>query len=280
MERLSRWNTSISYFVQIGLAAIVLAPLLFVFVSSFRPLEDIFRYVSPVTLNTFIPTSFTLEAYTNLFALRGFGKYFFNSFYVSAMSVLFGLSVNALAAFAFAYFAFRFKTLLFISVILTFLIPFEVIAIPLYIVVDRLHWINTYWGLIVPAVANGLVIFLYRQFFLEIPTSLIEAARIDGARWTRIFYGIVMPLCKPVTVSASLLIFIFQWESFLWPLIVARTEAYKVIQIGIASFVTEWVTVWNEMFAASILSVLIPALILLALQRYLVQGVTGSGLKE
>ncbi len=279
MAKLTVSKKLVFYLIHILLALIVILPIYFVFMSSFRPLNDIFRYLSPVTLKTFIPSSVTLEAYANLFTLRGFDRFFFNTFYVAFVSVIFGIIINSMAAFSFAFFEFKGKTLLFICVILTFLIPFEVIAIPLYIVVDYMNWIDTYWGLIVPGIANGLVIFLYRQFFLEIPRSLIEAARMDGAAWWRVFMQIVMPLCKPVTVSASLLIFIFQWEAFLWPLIVARTNEYKLIQVAMAGFVTEWATIWNEMFAAAILSVIVPAIILLVLQRYLVQGVTGTGVK-
>lgn len=95
---------------------------------------------------------------------------------------------------------------MFLIVLLTFMIPFEVIAIPLYTLVDKLGWIDTYSGIIVPGLANGLVIFLYRQFFLELPKSLVESARMDGASWLKIYMGIIMPLCKPITVSAGLLI--------------------------------------------------------------------------
>jgi multiple sugar transport system permease protein len=273
-------TTIILYTLHILLAFIVLFPLLFALVSSFRPLEEIFKYVSPVTWQTFIPTSITLEAYTNLFVLRGFGRVFFNTFYVAIITVVFTILISSMAAFAFAKFEFKGKSMLFILVLLTFMIPFEIIAIPLYSLVDDLGWVNSYSGLIVPALANGLVIFLYRQFFLDLPTSLLEAARIDGASWSRIYWRIVLPLCKPVTVTAGLLIFIFQWESFMWPLIITRSEKYKVIQVAMADFVTENATYWNEMFAASILSIIVPVVLLLFFQRYFVQGITGTGTKE
>ncbi|AJY75133.1 carbohydrate ABC transporter permease [Paenibacillus beijingensis] len=268
------------YSTHAFLALIVLLPLSFALVSSFRPLDEIFKYMSPITWKTFLPTRVTWDAYVSLFTERGFGRIFFNTFFVSFVNVIAGLAVGSMAAFAFVFFEFRGKTALFVLVLLTFMIPFEVIAIPLYSLVNSLGWIDTYAGIIVPGIANGLVVFLFRQFFLELPKSLVESARMDGASWVRVFANIVMPLCKPVTVSASLLIFIQQWESFMWPLIATRSKEYKVIQVALSDFVTEYATYWNEMFAAAILSVIIPVLVLLPLQRYYVQGIANTGAKE
>ncbi|ASR47846.1 carbohydrate ABC transporter permease [Paenibacillus kribbensis] len=279
MNRFTRSHLLL-YAVHIVLALLVLLPLAFAFVSSFRPLEDIYKYMSPITWKTFWPSNFTWGAYQMLFTERGFGQIFLNTFFVGAANVIGGLLLGSMAAFAFVYFEFRGKTLLFLLVLLTFMIPFEVISIPLYSLVNSLGWVDTYAGIIIPGIANGLVIFLFRQFFLELPTSLVESARMDGASWLRVYTRIVMPLCKPVTVSASLLIFIQQWESFLWPLIVTRSKEYKVIQVALSDFVTEYATYWNEMFAAVILSILIPVVLLLPLQRYYVQGIANTGSKE
>lgn len=268
------------YIIHLVLALIVLLPLAFALVSSFRPLDEIYKYMSPVTWRTFWPSELTFEAYQSLFVGRGFGRTLLNTFLVGFSSVLGGLVLGSMAAFAFVYFEFRGKAALFLLVLLTFMIPFEVISIPLYSLVNQLGWIDTYAGIIVPGLANGLVVFLFRQFFLELPYSLIESARMDGASWGRVYARIVMPLCKPVTVSASLLIFIQQWESFMWPLIATRSKEYKVIQVALSDFITEYGTYWNEMFAAAILSVLIPVILLIPLQRYYVQGIANTGSKE
>jgi multiple sugar transport system permease protein/putative chitobiose transport system permease protein len=273
-------SKSLFYAIHILLAFIVIFPILFALSSSFRPLDDVFRYVSPVSWKTFVPTNWTWDAYYALFAERGFGRVFFNTFFVAIVNVVVGVLVNAMAGFAFAKLQFPAKNLLFAFVLLTFMIPFEVIAIPLYSLVDDLNWLDSYYGLIVPGIANGLVIFLYRQFFTDLPNALLEAAWIDGASWTRIFTSVALPLCKPVTISAGLLIFISQWESFMWPLLVSRSEAYRVIQVALSYFVTEHATYWNEMFAASILAIVIPLCLLLPFQRYFVQGVSNTGSKE
>jgi len=160
------------------------------------------------------------------------------------------------------------------------MIPFEVVAIPLYGLVQSLGWIDSYYGLIIPAIANGLVIFLYRQFFLDLPDALIESAHIDGASWWKIYTAIIMPLCKPITISAGLLLFISQWESFLWPLISTRSKQYKVIQVALSDFTTEHGTLWNELYAVSFIAVIIPLLLLMPFQRFFVQGVANTGSKE
>ena len=126
----------------------------------------------------------------------------------------------------------------------------------------------------------GIVIFLFRQFFAQIPRELAESARLEGASWLGILFRIYLPLSKPVVISAALLIFLFQWESFLWPLIATRSENLKVIQVALAGFEERYVTLWNELFAAAIIAALIPLIILLPLQRFYVQGVTAAATKD
>ncbi|MEQ4485330.1 carbohydrate ABC transporter permease [Cohnella silvisoli] len=268
------------YALHILIVLAIVSPLLFALVSSVRPLNDIFKYVSPVTWRTFIPTEITLQAYVDLFKEWAFGTILFNTLLVAVATVLFGIIIGSMAAFSFAKFEFKGKSLLFGFVLLTFMIPFEVIAIPLYRLIDQLNWIDSYYALIVPAVANGLVIFLYRQFFMDLPNALIESALLDGARWWKIYTAIIMPLCKPVSISAGLMLFISQWESFLWPLLVTHSQKFRVIQVALSDFTTEHSTLWNEMFAMAVIAVIIPILILLPLQRYFVQGVTNTGIKE
>ncbi|WP_010677126.1 carbohydrate ABC transporter permease [Bacillus timonensis] len=269
----------ILYLVHIVLAFLVLFPLFFAFSSSFRPLDEIFKYINPLTWKTFFPTNITLDAYISLFTERGFGRIFFNTIFVAFITVLFGIIFNSLAAFAFVFFNFKGKNLLFVIVLITFMIPFEVIAIPLYNVVDAFGMIDSYSALIVPAIANGLVIFMFRQSFLDLPYALIEASRVDGASWFKIYYKIIMPLCKPITVGAGLLIFVQQWESFMWPLIATRSDNYKVLQVALSEFNTEYAMIWNELFAAAILGIIVPVVVILCLQRYFVESMTGTGMK-
>ena len=273
------FSAALIHVLYLTVGFLFLLPLWWALASSVRPLNDIFKYVSPFSLAALIPDKITFEAYRSIFFDRGFGIAVFNSLFVALATVLAGLGVNSLAGFAFAVLRFPGRNALFGITVLTFLVPFEAISIPLYTVVRSLGWLDTYLALIVPGVANGIVIFLFRQFFSQVPRELVDAARIDGASWLTIFVRIYLPLSKPVIISAALLIFLFQWEAFLWPLISTRSEGLKVIQVALAGFELRYQTLWNELFAAATLAALIPLLILLPLQRFYVQGVTAGGFK-
>jgi multiple sugar transport system permease protein len=259
---------------------VFILPLWWALSSSLRPLDEIFKYVSPFSWKAFVPDKLTFAAYATIFEQKGYGMAVFNSVVVAGVTVLLGLVINGLAGYAFAVLRFPGRNVLFFLIVLTFLIPFEAIAIPLYTVVRSIGWLDTYQGLIGPGVANGIVIFLFRQFFSQIPRELAESARIEGASWITILLRIYLPLSKPVVISAALLIFLFQWESFLWPLIATRSENLKVIQVALAGFEERYVTLWNELFAAAIVAALIPLIILLPLQRFYVQGVTAAATKD
>jgi multiple sugar transport system permease protein/putative chitobiose transport system permease protein len=254
-------------------------PLWWSLASSLRPLDEIFKFTSPFSINALIPQHLDWSAYVNIFAEKGFGWAIFNSVLVAVTTVLGGLIVNGLAGFAFAVIQFPGRQILFFITVLTFLVPFETISVPLYGVIKSFGWIDTYYALVMPGLANGVVIFLFRQFFGQIPHELAEAARLDGAGWLTILWKIYLPLSKPVVISGGLLLFLFQWEAFLWPLISTRSEQLRVIQVALAGFEQRYATLWNELFAASNVATLIPLLILLPLQRFYIQGVTASGFK-
>jgi multiple sugar transport system permease protein len=268
------------YVLLILVAAVMVLPLLWAIAASFTPNENVFRYAYPFSWRAFLPVEFTLEAYENLFA-RGFGRSLINSFILGITVVVVGGIVNAMAGFAFARFDFWGKRFLFVfTILVTFLIPIDLTAIPRYILVNQLGWINTWQGLIVPGLASSLIIFLFRQFFEEIPQDLIDAARVDGASWGHLFVRVVLPLSTPVLITAALLLFLSQWDSFFWPLLVAPRPELRVVQVEISNAVGQFQTLWNELLAGSMLAAIIPILLLLPFQRYYVQAITSSGLKE
>lgn len=268
------------YFLLTLVAVIFLTPLLWAFAASFTPNALVFKYAYPFSWRAFLPVDFTLEAYQNLFA-RNFGRSMINSFILGITVVLIGGVVNAMAGFAFARFEFAGKRFLFVFAILApFLIPIDLTAIPRFILVNELGWINTWQGLIVPGLASSLIIFLFRQFFEEIPQDLIDAARVDGASWGRLFMNVVLPLSTPVLITASLLLFLSQWDAFFWPLLVAPRPELRVVQVEVANSIGQFQTLWNELLAGSMLAAIVPILILLPFQRYYVAAITSSGLKE
>ena len=270
--------------VQYGLMCLygifLILPVFFSFMSSIRPSEEIFKYASPFSLATFIPREISLESFRSLFIDYEFLKPLINTVLVCVITVILGLALNALAGFAFAKFQFKGKRAMFLMVILTMMIPFEAIAIPLYSLCHQLDILNTKSALILPAVANGTYIFLFKNAFEEIPGSLAESARIDGASWLAVFTRIYIPLTKPIMVSAGLLIFFYQWQSFVWPLIAANAPEVRVVQVALSVFQQENGTLWGEIFAASVVTTALPLIFFFPLQKYYKMGISTSGMKE
>ncbi len=276
----SVFETLLIYALHIIVAALFLLPLMWAIAASFTPNEQVFEYAYPFSWRALLPNDFTFQAYSNLFE-RDFGLSLFNTFFLGVTVVLAGGIVNAMAGFAFARFNFRGKRLIFVVLILVpFLIPIDLTAIPRFILVRDLGWINTWQALIVPGIANSLVIFLFRQFFEEIPQDLIDAARVDGASWMSVFLRIILPLSRPVLITAALLMFLSQWDAFFWPLLVAPRPELRVVQVEISNAIGEYQTLWNELLAGSMLAAIVPILLLLPFQRYYIQAITSSGLKD
>lgn len=279
MDKYKHVRTAGIYFLLIIVTVATLFPLLWGVASSLRTDQELFKYAMPFTIKTLIPQEPTFESYRVLFQEYNFGRPIGNTLVVTGLCIFFGCIVNSVAAFAFASFDFKFKNVIFGIVLLSFMIPFEAIALPLYSVVDGFGWIDTRHGIIIPGIANGLVLFLFTQFFKDIPPSLMEAARVDGAQWKTIFIRIIVPLSVPVFVTAGLMIFMDQWNSYLWPLLVARTKDIRMIQTALGDFQTERGTLWSLLYAGSMISALIPLCLFLPFQKYFVQGVTSSGIK-
>ena len=260
------------------IAFIFVLPLWWAIVSSLRPNAEVFADIFPVTPKALIPSPLTFEAYAGVFE-RGFGMIIANTMFVALVTMVAGLIVNGAAGFAFAMFDFKGKKLILSLIIISFMLPFEAIALPLYTVTQQLGWLDNVLALIVPSVANGLAVFLFYQFFSQVPKDYMEAARLDGVSWINILLRIYVPLSMPTCISAALLLFIFQWEAFLWPLLAMPSQQFKVIQVGMAAFQQQYQTIWNQLFAVSVITALIPIALLLPLQRYYVQGLAGAGIK-
>ena len=269
------------YVLMTFLLLFPVVPFIWMFGSAFRPVTEIFEYVYPLSWKTFIPVNFTADNFIDLLFSEGslWPRYVFNSLFVAITTVAAGALVNSLAAYAFARLRFPGRDILFLLVLLTIIIPFEAIALPLYQVVRQLGWLDSYQVLIVPTLANAFSIFLLRQFFLGIPSELEEAAIVDGAGRLRIFFQIVIPLSWPAIISTSLITFQASWDSFLWPLIATSSPEVRVIQIAISNLIGQDATYWNELFAAVALAALVPLVLFFVFQRYYTQGITTTGLK-
>lgn len=267
------------YAILVFMAMVSLFPIFFCLSASFRNQEDLFRYMFPFSIRSLVPTKFTAENYGIIFREYHFLRPILNTMIVTLSTIAAGCLVNSVAAFAFSCFEFKGKKILYPLILISFMVPFEAIAIPLYGVVDELKMVDTYYGMILPAAADGLVTFLFIQFFRDIPPSLMEAARVDGARWPTIFARIIMPISKPVFITAGLMIFMNQWNSYLWPLLVARSKEIRTIQIALSQFKGERSIQWTYIYAGAMLSALIPICLFLPFQKYFVEGITSGGVK-
>ncbi len=261
---------ALRYTALIVITAILLTPIYWLLMSSFRPSEHIFRHAGTFSIQTLIPSVLTLDNYAQALQTR-VGRPLFNSLFVSTATVAIGVFVNSLAGFAFAVFDFRFKKILFVFVLLSFMMPFESIVIPLYSLMRGLGWTDTYAALILPEVAGGLIIFLFYQFFRGLPREVYEAARVDGANWWQIYYKMTLPLSGPTIATASLMIFIHQWDAFFWPLVATTSDKLAVIQVAIARNMTMEQANWGAFFASASIAVLVAMVPFFLLQRHYVK---------
>jgi len=260
-------------------AILFILPLWWVTVSALRPENDIFRYLSPLSWGTLLPLNFTLEHVVELWS-GPFRQAIMNSIIVTSVTIVFGLAICSMAAFALAVIEFRGRTLVFIVMVVSFLIPFDAIAVPLYQTLRNMNLQNTYVGLVLPGIGNGLAVFLLRQFFLGIPKELREAAMIDGMGWFGVFWRIYLPLSVPALISASLILFVFQWQAYLWPLLIAPAPEYKGAAVAIAQFSSQYDVNYSLIFAAALFISLIPMVILTVFQQGFSASVASTGSKE
>ncbi len=279
MRRPGSLDGRLATFLIALISACFLLPLVWMVASALRPQAEIFAHLYPLTLLAFLPDPVTLDNFVDLFG-RGYGRAVLNSLVVAGVTVGLGLAVCSMAAFALSAIEFRGRRVVFTLVVLSFLVPFESIAIPLSVLARQWHVDDSYVALIAPGIGNGLAIFLLRQFFLGIPRELREAAMIDGAGLWSVFRHIYLPLSKAVLIGAGVLIFIFQWQAYLWPLLATRSPDLELAPIALAKLVGQFDFDAGQMFAGAMILSIIPILVILPLQRHFAQSIRVEGIKE
>ncbi|MBQ9301318.1 MAG: carbohydrate ABC transporter permease [Clostridia bacterium] len=275
----SKASTVLLYALLIILTIIMVFPLVYSFFSSLRTNEEIFRYISPLSVHTLIPVNFTVEAYVRVFRDYGFLQPIWNTLAVCILSVFFGCLINSVAAMAFAMMDFKGKKLIYSVILITFMIPFESISLPMYRIAYKLNLLNTFAGIVLPGLASGMILFLFVQFFKDIPKEILEAAIVDGASLRHLFFRIIFPMSGAVFVTSALMQFMGQWNSYLWPLLVAQSKSLRLIQTRLTDFNAEEGTEWAAKYAAMVVSAIIPLGLFLPLQKYYVAGVTSGSIK-
>ena len=256
-------------------AVLLLLPLLWLVSTSLKgPAEDIFT--SPPAL---LPSQPSLEAYGRLFAANPMGTYLLNSTIVSALAVLANLLFCSLAAYPLARMRFRGRGLVLALVVATILIPFQVVMIPLYLLMVQIGLRNTLWALIVPQAATAFGIFLLRQSFLAVPVELEEAARIDGCTPIGEWWNVMLPAARADLITLAMFVFIGTWSDFLWPLIILYDPNLYTLPLGLQQLASSFSLDWRLVAAGSVVSILPVLLLFVLLQRYILPSASGDAVK-
>ena len=267
---------TILYIILGGISITMIIPFIWMLSTSLKEPGAVFTF--PIE---WIPRPVVWKNYVEAWQSVPFGRFFLNSIFVSVLVTFGQLFTCSLAAYAFARLDFRAKDKLFLVYLATMMIPGTVTMIPVFILLKKIGWIDTYKALIIPGMFGGAYgTFLLRQFFLGIPRDLEDAARIDGCSTWGIYWRIILPLSKPALATLGTFIFLGAWNDFMWPLIVINSMEKKTLPIGLASFQGLYSTDWTLLMAASTI-VLIPVLIVYIFnQRFFVRGIVLSGIKQ
>ncbi|MBB3710738.1 multiple sugar transport system permease protein [Limimaricola variabilis] len=278
---------AVRYAVLVLIAVIFIFPLVFMVVSSFKPDQQLLSDTG--SLRAFLPVGdISFDNYAAAFQRAPVRLFIFNSVLVTAVTVVLSLLVCSLAAFAFVFLEWRGSGVLLSIILATLIVPFETIAIPLLLMVNQLPWIgfdglsfgwlNSYRVQILPFVADGLTIFLFVQYFRDLPRELIEASRVEGASWWMIYRRIVMPLAGPVLATAAILKFLVMYNQYLWPLMVVQEETYRPVMVGLQYFF-QLNRAWGEIMAYLSLITLPVLAFYFVLQRAFISSIASTGVK-
>ncbi|MEM0947888.1 MAG: carbohydrate ABC transporter permease [Pseudomonadota bacterium] len=279
---------TIRYAVLILVAVIFMFPLLFMAMSSLKPDQQLLADTS--SLRAFLPVGdLSLDNYGDAFERAPIGVFVFNSVLITGVTVLLTLFVCSLAAFSFVFLDWKGRDVIFSVLLATLIIPYETIFIPLLLMASQLPWIgaqgiefgwlNTYRVQIIPFIADGLSIFLFVQYFKDLPRELIEASRVEGASWWTIYRKVVLPLSGPVIATAAILKFLFMYNQYLWPLMVVQAEEIRPVMVGLGYFTDQLNVPWGEVMAyLTIITVPVLAFYL-SLQRVFIASVASTGVK-
>ena len=226
-----------------------------------------------------IPDPFRPQNYVEAWNMFPFGRFYFNTLLISVLGTLGALLVSSLAGYALAKYQFRGQYAILLSIIATMMIPYWVSLVPVYILLAKLGWLDTYHGLIVPHLARPFGIFLMRQYMRSIPSDFIDAARIDGASEFGIFWRVVLPQCTPALATLAIFFFVADWNSFMWPLIVTSSLKMRTVTVGLSLLAGQYRTAYARQMAAATLGSLPAVIVFLAFQKYFTEGITLTGLK-
>lgn len=276
------------YLLLMFIACIFIFPIIFMMMSSLKP--DFQLLTDTASIRAFLPVGdISLDNYRSAFNRAPIGLFIFNSVFITATTLILSLFLASIAAFSFVFIDWRGKSFILAIVVATYILPFETVAVPLLLLVNKLPWLsaegvtwgwlNSYHVQIIPWIVRALEIFLFVQYFKDLPKDLIEAARVDGASWFQIYYKIVMPLSGPVIATVAILKFLEMYNNqFIWPTMVVQEEGYRPIMVGLQYFF-QLNTPWGEIMAYLTIITLPVLAFYLALQRAFIASIASTGVK-
>lgn len=232
------------------------------------------------SLSRYLPQQWSLQSFRQLFAIGDIPRFAMNSMIHAFGYTFLSLFINALAAFAFARMVFPGRDRLFLMLILTMMIPSQVIMIPVFIIVKTLGLLNSYTGLIVPGCAHAFGIFAIRQFMLDLPDEIFDAARTDGCTDYELFTHIALPLCRPILASLAVTSFIYTWDQFLYPLVIMQDEPMFTLPVALVSLTSQHFGRWGMLLAGGIVTAVPSLIVFMLAQRAYIAGVTGGSVKS
>ncbi len=288
MDRQRLVRMALQYVLLTWIALVFIFPIVFMIVSSLKPDLQLLR--DSGSLRAFLPVGdLSFDNYFSAFDRAPIARFIFNSVFITAATLVLSLLLCSLAGFSFVFLNWRGRAIILSIILATFIIPFETIAIPLLLIVNnlpwvgfdgfRIGWLNSYQVQIIPWIADALTIFLFVQYFKDLPRDLVEAARVDGATWLQVYRRVIMPLSGPVLATAAILKFLMMYNNqFIWPIMVVQEESYRPIMVGLMYFF-QLNTAWGEIMAyLTIITVPVLAFYL-ALQKAFIASIASTGIK-
>jgi sn-glycerol 3-phosphate transport system permease protein len=268
------WQALVIHALLVSCVAVVAFPLYYAFVISTQDLQQVVQ--RPPRL---LPSTHLVENYVQAWQKANMGRMLFNSAVMAVTVALGKIAISMLSAFAIVYFSFRGRMLCFWMIFVTLMLPVPVRLMSTYEVIGTLGWFDSYQGLTVPLMASATATFLFRQFYLTIPNELAEAAQLDGASALRFLWSFLLPLSWANIAALFVVLFIFGWNQYLWPLMITNTEAMRTVVIGLEGLIprsgTELPT-WNLIMAGAMMALLPPVAVIVFMQRWFVKGLVES----
>jgi multiple sugar transport system permease protein len=265
---------ALAHGILIVASALAVVPFAYALLTSMKPEENIFS-----TMGQLIPAEPTLMNYVNIWMQNPLDRWIFNSLLLAAGVVFFTLLLDSLAGYALAKGDFKGQRFVYLLVVGTLIVPPQAIVVPLYIEMSQFNLVNTYWAVMLLYIANPFGVFMMRQFFLSVPDSYLEAARMDGCSTLQIYTRIMLPMAKPALSSLAVFTFTFIWGAFLWPLIVLSDSSMYPLQVGLAGLTGQYGSQWGQLMAAAIIAALPVITAYLLAQKTFMEGIALTGSK-